>query len=110
MDHSSDVAGCRRQQRDTPAAPVSRLKSSATPTERRFYGQLLSAIGVPFAPRATILDLEVQALRNLRRMAVKLLMLDEVRNVLAGGAKKQRILLGGGRRVRPGRPADPQAP
>lgn len=73
--------------------PVLALQMASHPTERRFYGHLLSAIGVPFAPRATVLDLEVQALRNLRRMEVKLLMLDEVHNILAGSAQEQRILL-----------------
>jgi len=72
--------------------PVLALQMSSHPTERRFYG-LLTTIGVPFAPRATVLDLETQALRNLRRMEVKLLMLDEVHNILAGSAKEQRIML-----------------
>jgi hypothetical protein len=48
---------------------------------------------VPFVPRAKVLELAVQALRNLKRMEVKLLMLDEVHNLLAGSAKEQRILL-----------------
>ena len=73
--------------------PVLAMQMASHPTERRFYGQLLTAIGVPFAPRATVLDLEIQALRNLRRMEVKLLMLDEVHNILAGSAKEQRIML-----------------
>lgn len=62
-------------------------------TERRFYGHLLTEMGVPFVSRATILDLETQALRSLKRMDVKLLMLDEVHDILAGSAKEQRILL-----------------
>jgi hypothetical protein len=73
--------------------PVLALQMASHATERRFYGQLLTAIGVPFPPRATILDLEIQVLRSLRRMEVRLLMLDEVHNVLAGSAKEQRILL-----------------
>jgi hypothetical protein len=73
--------------------PVLALQMASHPTERRFYGHLLSAIGVPFTARATVLDLEIQVLRNLRRMEVKLLMLDEVHNILAGSAKEQRILL-----------------
>jgi hypothetical protein len=73
--------------------PVLALQMASHPTERRFYGQLLTTIGVAFPPRATVLDLETQALRNLRRMEVKLLMLDEVHNILAGSAKEQRILL-----------------
>jgi Cdc6-like AAA superfamily ATPase len=74
-------------------APVLALQMASYATERRFYGQLLTAIGVPFEPRATVLDLEVQALRNLRRMDVKVLMLDEAHNILAGSAREQRIVL-----------------
>ena len=40
-------------------APVLALQMASYATERRFYGQLLTAIGAPFAPRATVLDLEV---------------------------------------------------
>ena len=74
-------------------APVLALQMASYATERRFYGQLLTSIGVPFSPRATIMDLEIQALRNLRRMDVKVLMLDEVHNILAGSAREQRIVL-----------------
>ena len=72
-------------------APVLALQMVSHPTERRFYGQVLTAIGVPFVTRATVLDLEIQALRNFRHMDVKLIMLDEVHNILAGSAKEQRI-------------------
>ena len=58
-----------------------------------FYAHLLSEVGVPFFAHATILDLQTHALRSLKHMDVKLLMLDEVHNILAGSAKEQRILL-----------------
>jgi hypothetical protein len=74
-------------------SPVLALQMASHATERRFYGHILQTIGVPFVPRASVLELEIQTLRNLRRMEVKLLMLDEVHNVLAGSAKEQRILL-----------------
>ena len=73
--------------------PVLALQMASHATERRFYGQMLTAVGVPFPARATILDLEIQVLRSLKRMDVKLLMVDEVHNILAGSAKEQRILL-----------------
>jgi chromosomal replication initiation ATPase DnaA len=73
--------------------PVIALQMPSHATERRFYGHLLTEIGVPFISRATILDLETQALRSLKRMDVKLLMLDEIHNILAGSAKEQRVLL-----------------
>src|SRR5579859_375667 len=74
-------------------SPVLALQMASHATERRFYGHMLQAIGVPFVPRATVLELEVQTLRNLKRLEVKLLMLDEVHNLLAGSAKEQRVLL-----------------
>src|ERR1700745_990305 len=73
--------------------PVIALQMPTHATERRFYGHLLTEMGAPFVSRATILELETQALRSLKRMDVKLLMLDEVHNILAGSAKEQRILL-----------------
>jgi Bacterial TniB protein len=36
--------------------PVLAMQMASHATERRFYGQLLTTIGVPFAPRATVLD------------------------------------------------------
>ena len=74
-------------------SPVVALQMPSHGTERRFYAHLLSEVGVPFFARATILDLETQAFRSLKRMDVKLLMLDEVHNILAGSAKERRILL-----------------
>ena len=69
------------------------MQMASHATERRFYRHLLTTIGVPFASRATVLDLEVQALRNLKRMEVRLLMLDEGHNILAGSAREQRVVL-----------------
>jgi hypothetical protein len=74
-------------------SPVLALQMASHATERRFYGHILQAIGAPFVSRATVLELETQALRNLKRMEVKLLMLDEVHNILAGSAKEQRVML-----------------
>jgi hypothetical protein len=74
-------------------SPVLTLQMASHATERRFYGQLLTAIGVPFVPRATVLEMEIQALRNLRRMEVRLLMLDEVHNILAAVFPRRAALL-----------------
>ena len=73
--------------------PVLAMQMASHATERRFYGHLLTTIGVPFAPRSSVMDLEVQTIRNLRRMEVRLLMLDEVHNILAGSAREQRVVL-----------------
>jgi len=73
--------------------PVLAIQMASRPTERRFYGHLLYEIGVPFGSRSTLVDLEIQALRNLKRMEVKVLLIDEVHNILAGTAGEQRVIL-----------------
>lgn len=43
----------------------------ASPTKtRHFHGQHLTVIGVPFILHVTVLKIEMQTVRNLRRMEV----------------------------------------
>ena len=52
-------------------SPVIALQKASHATERRFYGHIRQAMGVPFAPMATVLELELQALRNLKRLLTR---------------------------------------
>jgi hypothetical protein len=69
------------------------LQMVAKPGERRLYAQILSALGAPPAPRATVVDLEQAALRLMTALEVKVLMLDEIHNILAGSFREQRVVL-----------------
>jgi Bacterial TniB protein len=44
--------------------PVVALQMTGKPSERRFYGQLLAATGMPRSPRADIVDLEQSPCRT----------------------------------------------
>jgi hypothetical protein len=73
--------------------PVLALQMSGKPNERRLYAQLLTALGAPHNPRATIVDLEQKAINLLRVAHIKVLVIDEVHNLLSGSRREQRVVL-----------------
>ncbi len=73
--------------------PVLAVQMIGRPSERRFFAQLLAAAGAPRSSRCDIVELEQAALRVLRTIGVKVLVIDEVHNILAGPHREQRIIL-----------------
>jgi Bacterial TniB protein len=78
---------------DEARTPVLALQMSGKPNERRLYAQLLTALGAPHNPRSTIVDLEQKAIRVLKIAHIKVLVIDEVHNLLCGSARDQRVVL-----------------
>jgi hypothetical protein len=60
------------------------VEMPAAPTERRFYGQLLMALNAPYRPSDRLAAVEFTALTILRKVAPKMIVVDEVHNLLAG--------------------------
>ena len=73
--------------------PVLALQMSGKPNERRLYAQLQTALGSPHNPRATIVDLEQKAINLLKVARIKVLVIDEVHNLLSGSHREQRVVL-----------------
>lgn len=73
--------------------PVVVVQMVASPDEGRFYHRLLSVIGAPPPTRATIGQLETQALRLLQEIEPRMLVIDEVQNLIAGTYREQRRML-----------------
>lgn len=73
--------------------PVIVVQMVASPHEGRFYHRLLSVIGAPPPTRATLGQLETQALRLLQETAPRMLVIDEVQNLIAGTYREQRRML-----------------
>ena len=73
--------------------PVIAVQMVASPDEGRFYHRLLSVIGAPPPTRATLGQLETQALRLLQEIAPRMLVIDEVQNLIAGTYREQRRML-----------------
>jgi hypothetical protein len=73
--------------------PVVVLQMPPAPDERRLYAALLDTLGAPFFVSDGLAALESIAIRTLRRVAPKALVIDEVHHLLAGTPREQRRAL-----------------
>jgi len=64
--------------------PVLRVQTPNTADPRRFYNAILEALGAPERPGDALAKKEQQALHLLRRTGVRILVIDEIHNILAG--------------------------
>jgi hypothetical protein len=73
--------------------PVVCMQMPSEPSALRFYTALLSAIGAPLRPQRRLPESERLALSLLREVGVRILVIDEIHNVLAGPGEKRREFL-----------------
>jgi hypothetical protein len=73
--------------------PVLLVQMPPSPTVGRLYAAILAGLGVPGALHARLPDREGAALYLLRRVECRMLMLDELHNLLAASIPRQRELL-----------------
>jgi hypothetical protein len=73
--------------------PVLKVQMPSGPDESRFFGGILDALGMPFSPRDRIAAKQDTAVRLMRATKVRLLVIDELHNLLSGTAMQQRQLL-----------------
>ncbi|WIM67085.1 TniB family NTP-binding protein [Corynebacterium breve] len=73
--------------------PVVCVQMPSDPSPLRFYTALLAALGAPVRPRMRLPDLEQLALRLLREVEAKILVIDELHNMLAGQGGVRREFL-----------------
>ncbi len=66
--------------------PVLRMQTPNTADARRFYNAILMALGAPGRPTDALAKKEQQVLHLLRKTGVKLLIIDEIHNILAGSS------------------------
>ena len=88
LKHSTSVT-----MTDKESIPVIHMQMPSEPNVHRFYGMLLSTIGAPYLSRMRISDLETLTLKVLRQIGPRILVIDEVHNILAGSATSQREFL-----------------
>ena len=69
------------------------VEMPSAPQERRLYGQLLMALNAPYRPGDRLAAVEYTALSLLRKVAPRMIVVDEVHNLLAGSAHEQRAAL-----------------
>ncbi|WP_246515107.1 TniB family NTP-binding protein [Bradyrhizobium diversitatis] len=73
--------------------PVVKVQMPSGPDEGRFFGAILDALGMPFSPRDRIAAKQDTAVRVMRAAGTRMLVIDELHNVLSGSAMQQRRLL-----------------
>jgi hypothetical protein len=73
--------------------PVVTVQMPAGPDESRLFGAILDAVGMPFSPRDRIAAKQDAAVRILRATGARLLVIDELHNLLSGTGAQQRRLL-----------------
>jgi Bacterial TniB protein len=83
---------------DTPEGeaaivPVLAIQSPPGPDEGRFYNAMLEALCAPYNPRERVAHTQVQVLRILTGVGLRMRIIDAVHNVLTGPVNKQRQFL-----------------
>ncbi|WP_397602163.1 TniB family NTP-binding protein [Silvanigrella sp.] len=78
---------------ETIGIPLLTMQMPSDPTIARFYALLLHAMKAPFSMKAKVSDLETVALDLLRKCNVRMLIIDEIHNMLAGRQNVQREFL-----------------
>jgi len=69
------------------------MQMPATPDQHRFYSALLFELGAPHSASASLSTLERLTRDLLRRLAPRILIVDEVHHLLAGSYREQRASL-----------------
>ncbi|MGK4661038.1 TniB family NTP-binding protein [Pseudomonas aeruginosa] len=78
---------------DQEHIPVLVVQMPSEPSVIRFYVALLAAMGAPLRPRPRLPEMEQLALALLRMVGVRMLVIDELHNVLAGNSVNRREFL-----------------
>ena len=77
----------------TEQIPILAMQMPSSPTINRFYTMLLYSLNAPSFGSRRLSELEQLSLRILRQVGVRMLIIDEVHNILAGSASQQREFL-----------------
>lgn len=75
---------------DYSVIPVVFVEAPKKPDMNALYTKILEAIWQPYSIRASELDKEREVIKVLRNIQLKVLIIDEIQHIIAGGQVKQR--------------------
>jgi type II secretory pathway predicted ATPase ExeA len=78
---------------DSIFLPVLAVQAPPVPEESRFYATILDAVNAPYRPSDSAARRQTQVLKILRAAKLRMLIIDELHNIVAGHIGKQRIFL-----------------
>lgn len=70
--------------------PVVMVEAPSAPDVGEFYDRIFMAINQPFSPRAPVKEKEPILFNVLERVQLKMLLIDEIQHLIAGGQTRQR--------------------
>ena len=70
--------------------PVLIVQAPPMPDESRFYHAILERVGAPYNPKSSVEVRQHQVITILKNINVKMLVIDEIHDILAGSPIKQR--------------------
>jgi len=88
-DHTPE----KKEGGDAEILPVIVLQMPTQPTFNRFYAELLAELGTPHSRWLRSHALEQAALKTLRAVSARILIIDELHNLLAGSGATRREFL-----------------
>jgi len=80
-------------EREAANIPVMYIQAPIVPDEGRFYNAILDLLFAPYKPSDRADRKQAQAIKLLRAVGLKILIIDEIQHILAGAMAKQRIFL-----------------
>lgn len=78
---------------DEDAYPVVMVQAPPVPDENRLYSNILSYLLIPFRDKDSVSQKEREVTRYLNRIGTRVLIIDEIHNVLSGSVPKQRSFM-----------------
>jgi hypothetical protein len=77
----------------TETMPIVSIQMPSDPTIARFYAMILYHLGAPVTMKCKVADLEHVALKILKQVSTRMIIIDELHNILAGRINIQREFL-----------------
>jgi type II secretory pathway predicted ATPase ExeA len=78
---------------DGVLAPVMLIQAPPVPDEGRFYNAILEMLFAPYRPSERVDKKQFQAIKLLRYVGLKVLIIDEIHHILAGNLNRQKAFL-----------------
>lgn len=78
---------------DAENIPIVFVQMPPEPNVVRFYSMLLKAINTPLCRTNRLIDFEQMTLNIFKKVGVRILIIDELHNLLSGSTQKQQIFL-----------------
>jgi hypothetical protein len=73
--------------------PVLLIEMPPEPSSSRLYATIMHTLNAPLRQHARTLELEHTVVKLLRELEVRMVIVDEIHNLLAGSARQQRVVL-----------------